>query len=100
MSAPNEETLVENAAIDQLKKLGWAHLRGDQWKPALTERESFREVFLYGRLQAALRRINVDEDGNEWLDDARLTQAINALERLRARSLIEANETVTNLLLT
>lgn len=100
MSTPNEETLVENAAIDQLRKLGWAHLRGDKWKPALTERESFREVFLYGRLRAALRRINLDDDGHEWLDDARLTQAINALERLSAHGLVEANETVTNLLLT
>ncbi len=36
----------------------------------LTERTSFREVLLKGRLAAALREINL-RDGQPWLDEAR-----------------------------
>ena len=48
----------------------------------------------------ALRRINVDEDGNEWLDESRVAQAEAALLRSPALKLIEANQEVTSLLLT
>src|SRR5690606_35594141 len=92
MTLPNEDTLVERPLIEQLTKLGWSHIEGSKEDPTVTERTSFREVLLRDRLRAALRRINRDPEGREWLDDARLNQPVSALERIAAPRLIEANE--------
>lgn len=99
MPLPNEYTLVERPLIEQLKWLGWSHIEGSKEDPAVAERSSFREVLLRDRLRAALRRINRDPEGNEWLDETRLNQAVSALERISAHRLMEANEEVTSLLL-
>lgn len=96
---PTEATHVEQRLIDQLKLMGWHYLKGDIGVPYLTERDSFREVLLAGRLRDAVRRINLDDDGYPWLDDTRLKQAISALERPGAHKLMEANQAVTDLLL-
>ena len=99
MAALNEEQQVERPLIEQLKGMGWQHLPGDIDVPYLTERERFREVLLRDRLRAALKRINLDEEGQPWLDDSRANQALGALERLGAPKLMEANQLATELLL-
>lgn len=76
----NEYTLVEQPLIDQLTHMGWQHLLGDTDVPYLTERQSFREMLLTGRLRAALRRINLDASGQPWLDDTRINQAVSTLD--------------------
>lgn len=96
--ASNEYTLVERPLIGQLEGLGWSYLEGDRFVPELTERESFRDVLLPSRLRAALRRVNLDENGHEWLDDARITQAVTDLQRLEGFKLIERNEAATRLI--
>ncbi len=96
---PNEYTVVERPLIDQLKCMGWQHLAGDIDVPYLTKRGNFREVLLTERLHEALRRINVDDAGNPWLDDRRVNEAIGALGRLGAYKLMEANQAATELLL-
>ena len=64
MSAtPNEYSQVELPFIEQLKTMGWQHIAGDVDVPDFTERQSFCEVLLLGRLREALRRINLDDDG-------------------------------------
>lgn len=67
--------------------------------PELTERTSFREVFLKDRLAAALAKINL-RDGNPWLDERRIAAAINDLEKAPGHSLMEVNQAATGLLLT
>ncbi|HLB48846.1 MAG TPA: type I restriction endonuclease, partial [Anaerolineales bacterium] len=99
MTTANERTIIELPLIDQLQRMGWGCLEGDIDVPYLTERESFREVLLIKRLRDALRRINLDEIGQPWLDETRLTQALGALERLGAHRLMEANMAATELLL-
>ncbi len=94
-----EFALVEEPLIKQLKRLGWTYLEGDRFVPYLTERESFREVLLMKRMRAALRKINLDDDGKEWLDDARIDQAIDKLQRAEGHRLMEINESVTKMLL-
>lgn len=94
----NEETLVEETCIAQLRRLGWEHIAGDRWDPGVTGRESFREVLLHGRFRDALRRINPDAEGQRWLDERRADQAIGALERRSRTDLLAANEGVTDLL--
>lgn len=99
----DEYTKAEKPFIDQLAALGWTYLEGNTeghlHDAGRTERDNFREVLLEGRLRDAIRRINTDEDGEPWLDDERITEAVSALERLRGPSLIEANKEATALLL-
>lgn len=99
MTEGPEYLTVERPFIDQLVSMGWAHVAGDLDDPTRTGRESFREVFLLDDLRRSLRRVNLDPDGKEWLDDARITQAVNALRRLGASRLLEANQEATGLLL-
>lgn len=89
---PNEYTQVERPLIEQLRLMGWQHITGDTEVPDFTERSSFREVLLAGRLREKLRALNLDEHGQPWLDDARLRQAVSALERIGAPKLMEANQ--------
>ena len=100
MSSGPEFTEVEQPFLDQLVRMGWKHTTGSLHDPSATGRESFREVLLLGDLKQALRRINLDPDGKPWLDDGRITQAVNALQRLGTARLLEANQTATELLLT
>lgn len=84
---------------DQLVGMGWKHTTGNLDHVSATGRESFRDVLLLDDLRKALRRINLDPDGAPWLDDDRITQAINVLGRLGTAKLLEANHKATELLL-
>ena len=94
-----ELTLVEQPFVDQLVDMGWKFITGNFDHPTATGRGSFRDVLLLKDLKAALRRINLDANGNPWLDDDRLTQAANALQRLGTAKLLEANQKATELIL-
>ena len=52
-----------------------------------------------GRLRDALKRINVGRDGQPWLDEGRVSQAVGALLRPKAVRLIEINQELTERLL-
>ena len=56
-------------------------------------------MLLSGDLRAALHRINLEPAGQPWLDQGRLTQAVNALQRLAGFRLTEANQAATELIL-
>jgi len=72
--------------IEQLNEMGWEHIEGDIDVPYLTERESFRDVLLTDRLRRAIKKINLDDNGNPWLDDDRVNQVVSALERISGRN--------------
>lgn len=99
MSSGPEFTQVENPLIDQLIRMGWKFTTGNGENATATGRRSFRDVLLVDELRAAVRRINLDADGREWLDEARLDDAVKALERITHSKLIEANQEATTLLL-
>ncbi|MGX4657377.1 type I restriction endonuclease subunit R [Micromonospora sp. SCSIO 07396] len=100
MSSGSEYERVELPLVTQLRGMGWRHVECTQSSPpGVTGRESFRDVLLLGRLGAALRRINLDDDGNEWLDDGRINQVISQITRPQATSLLEVNEELTEKLL-
>jgi len=94
-----EYTSVEQPFIEQLQGLGWQYLGGDIDVPYLTGRQSFREVLLTERLKKVIRALNLDDNGQPWLDDTRVNQAVGTLERLGAPKLMEANQKATQLLL-
>ena len=65
------ESHVEEAALEWLKELGWGIEHGPHIAPQepKAERDSYSEVVLAGRLQAAIRRLN-PEIPSEALEDA------------------------------
>lgn len=104
----NEWTEVEKPLIDQILAQGaeggakWTYIQGSRKSCALQGRDSFREVLLKDRLKDALKRINKNPAGEEWLDDARINQAVKDLEGLRSatgQSLMERNQAATRLIL-
>jgi type I restriction enzyme R subunit len=89
---------VEQPFLDQLASMAWKIIMGSADHPSVTGRESFREVLIKDDLRRALTRINL-RDAQPWLDDARISQAVSALERIGHKRLIEANQEATELLL-
>jgi type I restriction enzyme, R subunit len=90
---------VEQPFIDQLIRMGWKWTTGNLDFPSATGRSSFRDVLLHDDLKQALRRINRDDHGNDWLDVGRIATAVSAIERLAPPKLMEANQAATELLL-
>jgi len=96
---------VEAPLLRQLTLMGWEHLPGQAEgafkpeDPTASGRESFAEVLMDSRLRTALRDINLGPDGEPWLDDARISQALGELTRTPAGGLLEANELTTELLI-
>ena len=98
MSTPIEYDLVEGPFLDQLSTLGWKITTGSREHPSASGRESFRKVFIEDDLRKALRRINPGPDGEPWLDNDRIAQAIAALEHVGGAKLMEANQAAAHLL--
>jgi type I restriction enzyme R subunit len=98
MSGGPEYVEVEKPFLDQVALMGWKVVTGNLDYPSVTGRETFREVLMKDVLRAALRRINL-RDGQPWVDDVRMSQAVSALERIQSHRLVEANQFATELLL-
>jgi type I restriction enzyme R subunit len=100
MPQPTPEYMyVEKPTIDQLTSMGWEYIEGSWDDPQVTDRENFKQVLISDRLKAAIKRINLDDNGNPWLDDTQVNAAVSQLERLGAQRLMEANQAATELLL-
>ncbi|KVR24640.1 restriction endonuclease subunit R [Burkholderia ubonensis] len=90
---------VEKPFVAQLQTLGWTHTEGSLEDPAITGRNNFIDVVQEGALCEQLRALNLGPDGQPWLDDVRLLEAVAAITRLGTHKLIEANEKATELLI-
>ncbi len=90
---------VEKPFVAQLQALGWTHIEGSLDNPAVTGRSSFTEVIQEGLLRAQLLALNPGPDGQAWLDEARLSEAVMAITRLGTHKLMEANDKATVLLI-
>lgn len=93
MTAINEST-VEVAALEYLRQLGWATAFGPSIAPDApdTERSSYEQVYLYGRLRAAATRIN------PALDPSVVDVAVKRLERAESQSAVAENFRVHQLI--
>lgn len=89
---------VEKPFVTQLQGLNWQHTEGSLDDPAATGRSSFSEVIQRAVLTERLRAINL-RDGQPWLDEQRIAEAFAAITRVGTGKLMEANQTVTELLL-
>jgi type I restriction enzyme R subunit len=94
-----EYTEIEKPLLDQLGGLRWTVIEGDKWDPSVTERATFRDVLLEGRLRKALVELNPGPGGQPWLDDSRLSEAVSSLTRPEVGKLLEINERMTERLL-
>jgi len=86
----NEDTLSEQPAIEQLKRLGYEYIHGDQLDPELKEdceRTSRRDVILISHLKKKLAEINPQ------LTEESINKAIRRVTHIQAEGLIEANRT-------
>ncbi|MFJ5551504.1 type I restriction endonuclease subunit R [Streptomyces sp. NPDC093225] len=96
---------MERPLVEQLRGMSWEHLAGAPLDAVLPRdprdsgRSSFHEVLLEDRLRDALRQINRDPNGAEWLDGTQLDSLVSALSRISAPGLVEANQLATRLLL-
>lgn len=90
---------VEQPFVAQLQTLGWTYLAGSLDTPAATGRSSFTEVIQEGVLRECLRALNPGPDGQPWLDEARLSEAVAAITRPGTHKLMEANQKATGLLI-
>ncbi len=87
------ESIVEDAALEWFGALGYEFRHGPQMAPSepSTERDSFGDVVLVGRLREAIGRLNtsIPEDAREeavrkvlWVATPSLTQTNQAIHRL------------------
>ncbi len=90
---------VEKPLVEQLLTMGWRYVEGDLDAPAATSRASFSEVIQEATLRRQLHALNLDANGQPWLDDERLSQVVGAITRVPAHRLMEANQAATGLLL-
>lgn len=84
----NESELSEKPAIEQLVGLGWQFREGTEVSPEgqEPERDSYRDVVLAGRLEAALQRIN------PWISAENLHKVLRGLTHIAAEDTMAANE--------
>lgn len=81
------ENVVEQAALEYFAELGYRRLHGPDIAPGEpgSERSSYEDVFLWGRLRDALRRIN---SGTEA---ALIDEAVKTVQRAESQSPIDEN---------
>ncbi len=88
------ESIVEDAALEWLKELGYAVGHGPQLAPGepAAERDSFSEVVLVGRLREAIRRLNpaIPEEPRE--------EALRKVLRVGTPSLTQTNRVAHRML--
>lgn len=88
------EDIVEQAALETLRELGWSCLPGSVIAPdgSAPERRSFGDVVLVGRLEAAVARINPDAP------EAARNEAVRRVLTGELPSLVEENRRIHKLL--
>jgi type I restriction enzyme R subunit len=97
----SEYAHIERPLLTQLAKLGWTVVdqgEGVPGDPARSFRHSFGQVFLPDVFREAVRSINTNVNGREWLTERQLAGLLDDVFRRPARSLLEANEAVQKLL--
>lgn len=81
----NERILVEDPAIKLLQVIGYEFISPEDLE---TERSSFRETILTGRLANAVKRLN------QWLSAPNVDMAVKAVAQVSSVSLSDVNQQV------
>src|SRR5690625_2968606 len=88
------ENVVEQAALEYFAELDYTVVHGPDIAPGepASERESYEDVILWGRLRGAMRRINPD------VSPALISEAIKLFQRAESQSAIDENARVHKLI--
>lgn len=88
------ESTVEEAALIWLRELGYAYVPGPDIAPdgPYPERESYQQVILLNRLEAAIERLN------PGASESARTEAVRQLQQIGAPALVQTNREIHNLL--
>ena len=88
------ENVVEHAALEYFAELGYTVLYGPDIAPgeSSSERSSYGEVILWGRLRDGIRRIN------PGVSSALISEAIKTFQRAESQSPIDENSRVHKLI--
>jgi len=93
---------VEQPFLDKLRQLGWEiidHGAGFiPQNPATSKRSSFREVILEDVFRQSIKRINLTDDGREWLTDKQIDDVYRELTLYPGQQLLEVNRAIHKLL--
>jgi type I restriction enzyme R subunit len=87
-----EGLLSEKPAIEQLVKLGYEYLSGDEVAASSKERNTLKDVVFIDTLTQSLKRIN------PWINEENLRKVVRELTILPQNSLVEANQFIYNYL--
>ncbi|HEY5123663.1 MAG TPA: type I restriction endonuclease, partial [Ignavibacteria bacterium] len=93
---------VEKPFLDKLRQLGWQVIDqglGVPQEPEKSLRNNFKEVVLSDVFKQSIKKINVTDDGREWLTDKQLNEIFFELQNFPEKSLHEANKEIHRLLL-
>lgn len=98
----SEYTNVEKPFLEKLRQLGWdvidcgcGQIPQD---PAASKRSSFREVTLEEVFRESIKRINLTDDGRQWLTNKQIDDVYRGLTQHAGRGLLEVNKAVFELL--
>lgn len=97
-----ERDEAELPLLTHLRKMGWRHLRGPDLQAA--EGRAYDDIFLAKRTMSALRRTNtLPGAASGWMSESDALRSLDQLKQaarsVATRTLEEANEEVTTLLL-
>ena len=88
---------VEKPFLDKLRQLGWQVIDqglGVPQEPERSLRNNFKEVVLSDVFKNSIKKINVTDDGREWLTDKQLNEILFELQNFPGKSLHEANKEI------
>ena len=94
---------VEKPFLEKLRQIGWEVIdhgaHGIPGDPTKSLRNNFKEVVLEKVFKESVRKINLTEDGKEWLTEKQLDEILTEITDQIGKSLHEANKAIFNLLL-
>ncbi len=94
---------VEKPFLEKLRIIGWEVIdhgaNGIPQDPTKSLRSNFKEVVLEKVFKETVRKINLTEDGKEWLTEKQVDEVFTEISNQTGKSLHEANKAIFNLLL-
>lgn len=98
----SEYSNVEQPFLNKLRQLDWDVIdHGSGFIPqdlSVSKRTSFREAILKQEFRDSLKRINLTEDGRQWLTDKQIDDVEREVTTQPGLGLLEANNNIFDLL--
>ncbi len=93
---------VEKPFLDKLRQLNWYVVDqglGVPQEPEKSMRNNFKEVLLPKVFKESIKKINLTDDGREWLTEKQLDEILFEIQNFAGKSLHEVNKEIHRLLL-